>query len=105
MRNIIISFVIGLAAAAVDITPMIIKKIDIAFIFSAFFFWVILGFLIPRADIIPISWLNGVIVAWLLLIPLLFLIYKYDKNSIPLIIITTIILGAGVGIVSNILLK
>jgi hypothetical protein len=105
MYNFIISLLIGLAAAAIDTAPMIIKKLDTTFILSAFFFWMLLGFLIPRANIVSISWLNGVLVAWFMLIPLLFLIMKFDKNSIPLVIITTTFLGAGVGFVSHVFLK
>jgi len=105
MQNLLISLIIGLAAAIIDTLPMFIKKLDKMFILSAFFYWLLLGFIIPRVSIYSISWLNGIIVALIILIPMIFLIVKLDKEAIPIIIITSIVLGAGVGFTSGIFIK
>ena len=102
MNGLLISLLIGLIAGIIDIIPMIIKKLDRIAIISAFSAWVILGVFIPRIELVSISWLNGIIVAHLFVFPTLCLIYKEEKKSIIPIIITTTILGCGVGFFSKI---
>ena len=105
MKNYLISLLIGLIAALIDIAPMVIKKLDKFFILSAFFVWIILGLFIPKINFVSISFLNGIIVALLFVLPMAFLIYKLDPKGLPVIIITTIILGCLVGIFSRMLVK
>lgn len=105
MTNFLFSLGLGIAAAAIDVAPMIAKKMDKMYILSAFFMWVALGIIIPTTKLIPINWLNGVFIALLCVLPVLFLVIKLDKQAIPIMIITTIILGAAIGVVSKIILK
>ena len=88
---------IGLAAAVIDTVPMIIRKLDMMFILSAASTWIVLGLLIPSVRFVGMNWLNGVIVALLVVLPLSFLIAKLDRGALPQVIGTTILLGAGVG--------
>jgi len=97
MKSLLISLLIGLAAAAVDTLPMILKKLDRMFILSAFFFWLVLGVLIPRVQLLSSAWLNGLVTALLVLVPLLFLIYRQDREALLQICLTTLVLGAAVG--------
>jgi hypothetical protein len=100
----VISLIIGLIAAIIDITPMIIKKLDKIALVSAFSAWVILGVFIPRIELFSISWLNGIVVALLFNFPTMCLIFKSEKNGVIPVVITTIILGCGVGFFSNMFL-
>jgi hypothetical protein len=105
MKNLFISIIIGLIAAGIDITPMIIRKMDKHFILSAFFVWIVLGIIIPKIQFITNSCLNGVIVAILFVLPMSFLIYKLDPKGLPVVIITTLILGCCVGYFTNLFIK
>jgi uncharacterized membrane protein len=80
---------------------MIRKKLDPMFILSALSFWILIGFLNPYVHLISISWLNGCILAWIVFIPLLFLIMKMDPRSLPVICVSTTILGTAVGFFSG----
>jgi hypothetical protein len=101
MKSYLISLLIGLMAAVVDTVPMILRKMDKFFIISAFFVWVVLGIFIPRIHFVSISFLNGIIVAVLFVLPMAFLIYKLDPKGLPIVIVTTIVLGGVVGFFSK----
>jgi hypothetical protein len=105
MKNYLISLLIGLIAAIVDIAPMIIRKMDTLFIISAFFVWIVLGLFIPKINFVSLSFLNGIIVSILFVLPLTFLIYKLDPNGLPMVIVTTIILGCAVGFFSKLFIR
>lgn len=105
MNTFLISLAIGLGAAVLDTIPMIIKKLDWMFVAAAFFMWILVGILTPKINYAPYSWINGIITAFLVLIPHLFLIYRLDKAALPQICITTLVLGAAVGFLSGILVK
>lgn len=101
MKSYLISLLIGLTAAVIDIVPMIIRRMDNFFIISAFFVWIVLGIFIPKINFVSISFLNGIIVSVLFVLPMAFLIYKLDPKGLPIVIVTTIILGCGVGFFSK----
>jgi hypothetical protein len=105
MNVFLISLLIGLAAAIIDIVPMIIKKLDKYAIVSAFSAWVILGIFIPRINLVSIPLLNGIIVALLFNLPTMCLIFKVEKKGVIPILIITCILGSGIGFFSNMFLR
>jgi hypothetical protein len=105
MNHFLISILIGLAAAIIDCVPMIIKKIDIMFILSAFTMWIIVGILSSNILLMKHPTLNGAIFAILFFLPLSFLIYRLDRNALALIIISTLVLGCLVGFISGLLIK
>ncbi|WP_148257217.1 hypothetical protein [Treponema primitia] len=105
MKSYLISLLIGLIAAIVDITPMIIRKMDKLFIVSAFFVWVVLGLFIPKINLVSVSFLNGIIVSILFVLPTAFLIYKLDPNGLLIVIVTTILLGCAIGFFSNLFIR
>jgi hypothetical protein len=105
MKGFLLSLLIGLIAAVIDIAPMVIRKMDKFFIASAFFVWIILGIFIPKINFVSNSSLNGIVVAVLFILPMSFLIYKLDRKGLPIVIITTIILGCGVGFFSGLFIK
>lgn len=105
MTNFLISLGLGIAAAAIDVAPMIARKLDKAFIFSAFFMWVALGIVIPAAKLVPVSWLNGMCVSLLCVLPVICLVTKLDKQAIPVMLITTVVLGAAIGLLAKQFIK
>ena len=104
MKNYLISIAIGIVAGTLDIIPMIIKRLDMAFTLSAFSMWVVTGLFILKARFIPVHWLNGIVVSLLIFLPLFFMIFKMDKNALPQVCITTVLLGAGIGFLNGLLI-
>ena len=104
MNSFLISLLIGLIAAVIDTAPMVIRKMDKYAVLSAFFTWIILGIFIPRINLVPIHFLNGIIVAILFVLPILVLIFKSVPKSVPIVVATTIVLGSGVGFFSKMFL-
>jgi hypothetical protein len=105
MEAFLVSLLIGLVAAAIDVTPMLIRKLDRWFVLSAFVFWLAAGLLIPRVKLVPWPWLSGLIVSVLLVAPLLPLIAKMDRPAVPMVAVTTLVLGTAVGWVSGLLIR
>ncbi|HNY17625.1 MAG TPA: hypothetical protein PK542_01090 [Treponemataceae bacterium] len=105
MRNFLISLGIGIAAAAIDVGPMIARRMDPAFVASAAVTWIALGIVIPAARLMPISWLNGLCVALLFVAPIVCLVTKLDPRAIPIMLGMSAALGAGVGFASGLLAK
>ncbi len=105
MRNLFVSLGLGLAAAAIDVVPMIARKLDSAFSASAFFMWLVLGLIIPNTRLIPIAWLNGLVVALLCALPVVILVTKLDRLAIPVMLASSAILGALIGFFSSVLIK
>lgn len=103
MQHTITLLAIGVVIAILDIVPMIIKKLDAMFIISACAMWVIFGILLQEVHFTSYSWINGVLLAMLLLIPLLPLIFRLDKAALIQVIITTVIFGAIGGYLSGII--
>ena len=98
MNDILIALVIGIIAGIIDVTPMIIQKMEKSANLSAFSHWVVLGLIIPFVswDIAP--WLKGLIIAELSAIPVLFMVAANDKKAILPITIMSAILGVAVAI-------
>jgi len=105
MHNFLISLGIGIACAAIDAGPMIARKMDPAFILSAILTWIALGIIIPVAYLVPIAWLNGIVVALLFVAPIICLVTKLDRQAIPVMLAMTVLLGAGAGFASGYLIK
>ena len=95
--NMFIVLGIGLAAAVIDVLPMILKRVDPLFIASAAGTWIGVSLLAAAAQFVPYGWLNGIIVAGIVVVPILFLILRLDRGALPQIVVTTLLLGAAVG--------
>jgi len=105
MENFLIALSIGIAAGLVDVTPMIIQKLDKTANWSAFVHWVALGLIIPfvQWDIDP--WLKGLIIGELTTLPVMIIVAKNDKKALIPMILFSAILGIGVGIAGSIFIK
>ena len=97
MNNILIALTIGIIAGTIDVIPMIIQKLDKFANASAFVHWVVLGLIIPFVDWNIQAWLTGLIIGLISAVPVIIIVYKYDKKAIIPILIMSAILGIGVG--------
>ncbi len=101
MNSILIAMIIGLVAGLIDVTPMIIMKLEKVANISAFVHYFVLGLIIPFVswDIAP--WIKGVIISFLSAIPVMIIVYPKNKKAIIPMIIFAIILGAGIGLAGD----
>jgi hypothetical protein len=98
MNDFLIAILIGLVAGLIDVTPMIIMKLEKVANVSAFVHYFVLGLIIPFVgwDLAP--WLKGMMISFLSALPVMILIYPKDKKAIIPMIMFALILGAGIGI-------
>lgn len=98
MNDILIAVIIGLVAGLIDVTPMIIMKLEKVANISAFVHYFVLGLIIPFVnwDIDP--WLKGIIISFLSALPVMIIVYPKVKKAIIPMIVFSLILGAGIGI-------
>ncbi len=96
---------IGTIAGIIDVIPMIIQKLPVNADLSAFFMWVVIGYLLGITAFNIKGIFKGLIISFLVLFPNLFII-GWDKplSLIPIIIFTTII-GSLAGLVYQKIIK
>jgi hypothetical protein len=100
-RKIMIGILLGVAAGMIDIVPMIIQKLPIYAILSAFSMWVVLGFLINTSALKMNGALKGLLLSFLVILPTAILIAQTEPVSLIPIGIMTVILGALLGYASD----
>ena len=98
MNDFLIAIIIGLVAGLIDVTPMIIMKLEKVANISAFVHYFVLGLIIPFVgwDIAPC--IKGIIISVLSALPVMIIVYPKDKKAIIPMIVFSLILGAGIGI-------
>ena len=98
MNDFLTAIIIGLVAGLIDVTPMIIMKLERVANISAFVHYFVLGLIIPFVswDIAP--WIKGIIISFLSALPIMIIVYPKDRKAIIPMIIFSLILGAGIGI-------
>ena len=100
-RKILLGLLSGVAAGVLDIIPMIVQKLPIHSILSAFSMWVILGFIINTSMLKMKGVLKGLLLSLLVLLPAAILIGYEEPISLIPISIMTVVLGALLGFVSE----
>ncbi len=98
MNDFLIAIIIGLIAGLIDVTPMIIMKLERIANISAFVHYFVLGLIIPFVSWDMAPWIKGVILSFLSALPIMIIVYPKDKKAIIPMIIFSLILGAGIGI-------
>ncbi|MBN1116384.1 MAG: hypothetical protein JXA77_04240 [Bacteroidales bacterium] len=98
MNDFFIAIIIGLAAGLIDVTPMIIMKLEKKANISAFLHYFVLGLIIPFVNWGIESWIKGMVIAFLTAIPIMIIVYPKDKKALIPMIVFSLILGAGIGI-------
>ena len=98
MNNILIAIIIGIAAATIDVIPMLIRKLDKRSCISAFLHYFVLGIIIPFVNWEIEPWLKGVIISLFTAVPIMIIVYPKDKKAIIPMIVFALILGAGIGV-------
>ncbi|OGC22308.1 hypothetical protein A2291_04780 [candidate division WOR-1 bacterium RIFOXYB2_FULL_42_35] len=97
MNKMKIGLIFGTIAGIIDVTPMIIQGLTWDANLSAFSLWVVVGLLIATSNLKLPSVLKGVLISFLVLIPVAVLIAWQEPISLIPISIMTLILGSLLG--------
>lgn len=101
--NSVLLLMIGGIIGIIDIIPMIKNKLDYFSIGSAFFFHLIMPFIVNgNAWNLPM-WLKGSILYFLLAVPMMILVAKDDKKSPIIMGVSSIVFGAISGLLMNLM--
>ena len=104
MDKLLLSVIIGLVAGIVDIIPMIVQKLPKYSTVSAFVYYFLISIIIVNIDLPHIPWwIEGGLISFALMIPMLIHVGHTDKKPLPIIAINSIIIGTLVGIVGHFL--
>ena len=97
MKNIKIGILYGIIAGLIDVIPMIIQKLSWDADLSAFFFWIVCGFVISCSTINLKGAAKGLAISLALLVPLAIIIGWSEPLTLIPILIMNVILGSLLG--------
>lgn len=104
MRAFLLTGLIGIVAGMVDVMPMIKMKLDKHSILSAFVFYLILPYVILNISLFGLAWwLKGGAVGLALALPVIILVAKEDKRSVPPMLAMSCLLGTLIGVAGHFL--
>jgi len=98
-KKILIGIGLGIIAGLIDLIPMIIQDLPWNANLSAFSMWVIIGFLVSVTELKISEVLKSILIAFLVLLPNLFIIGIQNPISIFPIAIMTLLLSSILGFV------
>ncbi len=75
MNKIKLGILLGIVVGIIDVIPMILMDLTWDANLSAFFHWVVVGFLIATVDIKMRGVLKGIFISVITLVPLAFLVW------------------------------
>ena len=96
-NNILIGLLLGMVMGVLDVIPMVMQGLTWDANLSAFFLWVVSGFMLATSTLNLQPILKGIVIAFLCLLPSVFIIGWSDPVSLIPIGIMTLILGALLG--------
>ena len=96
-KNIRIGLLLGVIAGILDVIPMVLQGLTWDANISAFFLWVVSGFMLATSNLQLNSVLKGIVIAFLCLLPSVFIISWYEPISLVPIGVMTLILGTLLG--------
>ncbi len=105
MITILLTALIGIIAGVIDILPMIKMKLDKYAIFSAFVFYFIMPFIIFNTELfVMVWWLKGGVITLALALPVIIIVSREDKKSVPPMVVMSIVLGTLMGIAGHLII-
>jgi len=104
-KKITTGLLIGAIAGGIDLVPMLLQKLTWDANLSAFFLWVVTGFMVATSNLKINAALKGAVMALLCLLPGSFIIGWKEPLSLIPILIMTIVLGSLVGFIFHKLIR
>jgi predicted permease len=100
--KILLTALIGIIAGVIDIIPMVKMKLDKYAITSAFVFYFLMPFMIFNTDLFRMTWwLKGGIITLALALPVIIIVSKDDRKSIPPMVVMSVLLGTLIGVTGH----
>lgn len=104
MNTLLLSVLIGVVAGAVDVLPMILKKLPLRANLSAFLQYLFVSVIIVNIDLPGVAWwIEGGLISLMMAIPVVLIVSGNDKKSVPIILINAVVLGALIGLAGHLL--
>ena len=104
MDKLLLSVIIGLVAGVVDIIPMIAQKLPRYSTIAAFFHYFFISIIIVNIDLPHTPWwLEGGLISFVMMIPMLIHVGHEDKKPLPIIATFSIVIGTLVGVAGHFL--
>jgi hypothetical protein len=104
MDTLLLSVIIGIAAGIIDVTPMIIQRLPKYSTVAAFVYFFFISIIIVNIDLPHIPWwLEGGLISFALMVPVLIHVGHTDKKPLPVITVNAIIIGTLIGIAGHFL--
>ena len=100
-NNIFVGLLLGAAAGVLDVIPMLLQGLTWDANLSAFFLWVVSGFMLATSNLKLHPILKGIVIPFICLLPSTFIIGWKEPFSLLPIGIMTLILGALLGFTYN----
>lgn len=100
-NNIFLGLLLGAGAGVLDVLPMLAQGLTWDANLSAFFLWVVSGFLLATSTLNLPPVLKGIVIPFVCLLPSAFIIGWKEPFSLVPIAVMTLILGALLGFVYN----
>lgn len=89
-----LSLAVGAAAGILDIIPMIFQKLSARSCLSAFFIYFFAAIIVFHSNLPYLPWwADGIAVALMLIIPVLFTFAGKERKSIPVVLFNTLLFG------------
>lgn len=100
MHKFLIALGIGIAAGALDIIPMALRRAELHAMATPFVHWVVTTLFIAymKTPLAPWPWLQGSVIAVLASLPVLITYSRTNPQSVLPILGISIVLGAVVGL-------
>ena len=97
MKKSTLGVLLGTFAGIIDVIPMVLQNFALDANLSAFFLWVVSGYLIASSNLAVNGALKGVVVSLLVLLPSAVLIGWKEPVSLVPIAVMTLVLGSVLG--------
>jgi hypothetical protein len=97
MNKWLATLLCGITAGIIDILPMIIQKLDMYAIVSAFIHWIVVAFVINYVQISLSGWLRGMLIAEAMAAPLIIIVMKTDVSAVVPMLVMSAVLGSLAG--------
>ena len=96
-NNIVIGLLLGIIAGILDVIPMVLQGLTWDANLSAFFLWVVSGFVLATSNLKLPPVVKGIVIPFVCLLPSTFIIGWNEPLSLVPIIVMTLILGTLLG--------
>ena len=96
-NNIVIGLLLGIVMGILDVIPMVIQGFTWDANLSAFFLWIVSGLMLATSNLKLPPIAKGIVIAFLCLLPSVFIIGWHDPVALLPIAIMTLLLGALLG--------